>query len=187
MQHCTRDLLNSLNDDYLAKLARRWLDMIALPYDAAGRIDRTRPWIWTGDAQSDYGRISVTPPGGKRRKVGAHQVGFFLRHGYLPPVVRHTVRAASTLDVNPFISLEGGTQADNMRDRDERDGNAPVGTRNGRSKLNERKVANARRAVRCGKPMRAEARRLGVKPRTLRDAVKASGRTWRHVDEPPVE
>lgn len=181
-RHRTRELLKSLPDDYLTRLAHRWLDKIALPYDAAGRIDRTRPWIWTGDAQRGYGRISVTPPGGKRRKVAAHRLGYFLAHGVssLPEVVRHTAQAASTLDVNPFTVLEGGTQRQNIvRDRDERDGNAPVGTRNGRAKLTERKVRNARRAVRRGRSIRAEARRLGVDHKTLSAAVK--GRTWSHV------
>jgi len=113
-RHRTRDLLVSLPDGYLTQLGHRWLGLIDLPYHTDGRVDRSRPWIWTGDAQNGYGRISVTPPNrdgeGKRRKVGAHQIGYFLRWQRLPEVVRHTAAAASTLDVNPFRALEGGTE-----------------------------------------------------------------------------
>jgi hypothetical protein len=180
-QRRTRDLLRSLDDDYLTRLAHRWLDKIDLPYDASGHIDKRRPWIWTGDVQKGYGRVSVTPPdGGKRRKIGAHQAGFYFRWLYLPPVVRHTAAAVSTLDVNPYCSLEGGSQADNILDRDERDGNASKGTRNGRSKLDPQKVCAAREAVQRGESVRSVARQMSVDPKTMRNAVE--GRTWSHVE-----
>lgn len=94
--------------------------------------------------------------GGGRRKVGTHQVGFYLRHGYLPPVVRHTAGAASTLNVNLYLSLKGGDQRKNVvLDRDARDDNTPCGCRNVRSLLTPQKVRIAREAVCWGESVRA--------------------------------
>jgi len=69
--------------------------------------------LWMGAIDSHgYG---VKRFWGKARK--AHRVVFFLANGWWPEVVRHKCENRSC--VNPD-HLEGGTQADNIRDRDGR-------------------------------------------------------------------
>lgn len=170
----THRLLASLSDDYLRRLAFRLLDKADIPRTPTGEYDRTKPWIWKGDTDRDgYGRIKV-----KGRKVAAHRVAFFLAHGYVPGTVRHTAPGLPS-DVNPYRLLPGdGKNRLNMQDRS-RDGNDPVGVRNGRSKLNAQKVRDIRLAVARGDRQARVARDYGVDATTVRDVVRR--RTWSHV------
>lgn len=63
-----------------------------------------------------------------------------------------------------------------MADR-RRDGNDPIGERNGRAKLTRDEVQAIRDAAAAGTPQAALARRYGVHPSTIRDIVR--GRIWR--------
>lgn len=132
-------------------------------------------WEWRGWTDKDgYGRFSI-----RGRKYGAHRVAFELTYGYRPPVVMH--RCDNPACCNPS-HLAGGTQRDNVADRDRKDRQAK-GSRNGRSKLTEEQVRRIKRELRRGEMPQAElARRHGVHNTVIRDIER--GKTWGHVRVP---
>lgn len=127
-------------------------------------------------AQTDsagYGLFSVDG-----RKRLAHRVAYYIEHGALPPVVRHTCDNPAC--VNPE-HLRGGTQQDNIRDRQAKDRQAK-GHQNGRSKLDEQTVLECRKQHANGASIRELARKHNVDRTTMRAALR--GETWSHVPMP---
>ena len=80
-------------------------------------VDRGAPdecWRYSNQRNKNgYALIELVGIGSR----GAHRVSFFLTHGYWPIVARHTCDNRSC--VNPAHILDG-SQADNMRDMDEK-------------------------------------------------------------------
>jgi len=141
----------------------------------SARINFTASCHWW-EAQTDDDGYGIFPVnGGKER---AHRVAYYIEHGQLPPVVRHTCDNPSC--VNP-AHLEGGTQQDNIRDRQARDRQAK-GHENGRSKLDEETVYRCRKRCQEGASYRQLGRELEVDWTTVRAAVR--GETWSHVPMP---
>jgi len=139
------------------------------------KIDRRDPtdcWPWTAATDRDgYGRFSVDG-----RKRPAHRVAFFLKTGTLPAVVRHTCDNPAC--VNP-AHLVGGTQRQNIRDRQRRDRQAK-GSQNGRAKLTEDLVRDLRRRYASENvSYRQLADELDMNRKTISAAIK--GETWVHV------
>ncbi len=108
------------------------------------------------------------------KNVYAHRRAFEEANGYLPRVVRH--RCDNPSCVNPE-HLEGGTQADNMRDRMER-GRAPKGEGHHGAKLTEDNVRYIR-SMRGQTTQQALADEFGVsRPRISKIWNRKS---WSHV------
>lgn len=123
-----------------------------------------------------YGKVCRKVGG--RVIQGAHQYAFYKANGFIPPVVRHVCDNPAC--VNPE-HLVAGTQADNVRDRDER-GRTALGSKSGAAKLTEPMVAAARALYIPGSRefgARALARRFGVDHRSMGRAL--NGETWKHV------
>lgn len=129
---------------------------------------------WQAQADSDgYGLFHIC--GGKKR---AHRVAYYIQHSELPEVVRHTCDNPSC--VKPE-HLKGGTQEDNIADRQAKDRQAKGG-HNGRSKLDEKTVLDCRKRHREGASIRGLAREHQVDRNTMRAALR--GETWSHVPMP---
>lgn len=88
-------------------------------------------------------------------------------------VVRHTCDVPHCINPQHLIA---GTQADNMRDRDQR-GRGPVGEHNGRAKLTPIDVIHIREHLKAALNELAE--QYDVKVGTIADA--AGRKLWKHV------
>jgi len=129
---------------------------------------------WEAQTDDDgYGIFFLN--GGKER---AHRVAFYIEHETLPPVVRHTCDNPACVNNQ---QREGGTQRENIADRQARDRQAK-GHANGRSKLDEETVFQCRKRHRDGASYRELGRELDVDWTTVRAAVR--GETWSHVPMP---
>lgn len=130
-------------------------------------------WLWRGCVDSSgYGLVRIDG-----RLVKAHRYAYERARGAIPPglVVRH--RCDVRRCCNPD-HLETGTQADNMRDRDERGRHVALrGEAHGRAKLTARQASEICAAK--GEPQRVTAARFGVSIYCISDIQR--GKTWRHL------
>jgi hypothetical protein len=134
-------------------------------------------WLWAA-AKTSTGYGNVRMGGGPRK---AHREAYEAEHGAGSAdglVVRH--KCDTRLCVNPD-HLELGTQADNVRDRDERERQAK-GETNGRAKLTDDDV----RAIRATYVLRSRthgqaalARQFGVSGPLIGQITRRE--LWRHV------
>lgn len=171
----THDYLNSLPQHVVAEAHERLLTSIDVAGHPGDFLDPAKPWYWTGcKDKGGYGRISV---GG--RNVGTHQLSFFVEHGRVPPSVRH-VYSGAPHDVNPDRLVAGDAKnRQNMADR-RRDGNDPIGERNGRSKLRKVDIPPIRARGNAGESFDDIAKDYPVHRDTIRDVVRR--KTWKHVE-----
>lgn len=137
------------------------------------RRDDDECWPWTGRTDREgYGVMHA-----EGRFFFAHRASFAIHKGDPIGVVRHTCDNPPCQ--NPRHLLDG-TQADNVRDRENRGrGVRPVGCRHGMAKLDERRVREARRMAAEGLSYAAIGRHFGVSYQAIMSCV--NGRTWRHV------
>lgn len=137
----------------------------------AASVDRSGEChLWKGGHDGKgYGRIRV---GGGRREY-AHRYSFWREHGRWPE--GHVLHSCDTpACVNP-AHLREGTDADNMRDRDER-GRGIRGERHPSAKLSYRIADEIRAEAVAGATRRALAAKFGVTKSGI-DAI-VSGRRW---------
>jgi hypothetical protein len=122
-----------------------------------------------------------------------HRLSYEIAYGPIPPGLMVLHSCDTPACCNP-AHLRTGTQADNMRDRQER-GRTPSGDRHRsvlypesvlrgeqiwNAKLTAQDVRDIRRQHRDGKPQAAIARHYGMSNMAIHDIVR--GRNWRHVE-----
>ena len=144
-------------------------------------------WPWLGSIRPNgYGRFFV---GGKtasgHRYVSAHRFAYELGHGPPPPgkLVCHTCDNKPC--VNP-AHLYVGTEQDNARDREERNGAYRTklqGEAHWRSRLTTKQVIEMRVAYAAGGETHFTlAKRFGIRPRSVGKIVR--GEAWGHAGGP---
>lgn len=132
-------------------------------------------WLWiAGIGSHGYGLI--WRDGAMRL---AHRVAYGIATGPIPEglAVRH--KCDNRLCVNP-AHLETGTQADNLRDMDDRGrrGTTP-GEKHGNVKLSAADIPTIRTRHAAGESQHALAREYGVNQGTISHVVSRT--TWKHV------
>lgn len=138
-------------------------------------------WLWSASTtRTEYGRCHVKVGSSWHSRL-AHRQAWTLAKGEPGPMhVLHRcdVRAC----VNPD-HLFLGTHRDNMDDREAKGRNkphpAPQGSAHHSAILTEARVAEARLRFAAGKSARSIGIEMGVRNRTMLDAIY--GVTWRHV------
>lgn len=144
------------------------------------KVDRHGPddcWPWTDNRYggTEYGQFRIG-----ERGWGAHRVAARIAFGRPPegrPMTLHS--CDHQFCCNP-AHLRYGTQADNVRDKQER-GRQANGERIGLSRLTAAKVAEIRALYRRGHDPNQDAlaKMFGVSSSTIHYVV--TGQTWRHV------
>lgn len=154
----------------VAQIAR-----FALNIDASAGPNACHPWLGNLD-RDGYGNFYPRPRG----RIGSHRFALQLKLGRelaAGEVARHGKTCTTRACCNDRHLLEG-TQADNIRDRDEA-GHAPSGERNWKSKLTAADVLVIRRRIAGGDSQAEIARDLGVGRKCVEHVVH--GRNWKHV------
>ena len=145
--------------------------------DRSGGPDACHPW--TGClSKKGYGCLRITIARGKRRTLGAHRIALAEKRGRpLRPGLGslHTCPGGDNPACCNPKHLREGTNAENMKDRDER-GRAAVGDRNG-ARLHRERLA---RGERHGRPVMTwelvrEIRQEFVAGGTVRDIARRRG------------
>jgi len=138
-------------------------------------------WLWKASTQKGYGQIGVK---GRRAPDKAHRVSWILHYGGIPNGMSVLHKCDNPICVNPS-HLFLGTQADNMRDMDEKGRRISTGAKNQRgehnnaAKLNDALVRYIREQQKIGRSNQSIADEIGVSRRTV--AFVVSGITWSHV------
>lgn len=132
------------------------------------RRGREECWPWKGPPKNTgYGQLRF-----KGKVRSAHQVAFFLTHGYWPPYLRHSCDFGLCCNDAHLIV---GTHAENMRDAVER-GRQPKGEAHWKARLTGADVIAIRADPRgC----RRLAKAYGVTSKNIQNIRKR--KTWRHV------
>lgn len=178
-QHLTRALTETIKG--LIEMAKQKIQQNFFEghRDKIGRGGPDDCWLWTAYRhRQGYGVVRI----GRKVRL-AHRAAYEAVHGKGSAeglVVRH--RCDTPACVNPG-HLELGTQADNVRDRDERERRvAPNGERHGMAKLTEADVREIRATYVRGSSdlgQYALARRFGVAQTLIGNIVRREG--WAHV------
>ena len=130
-------------------------------------------WLWAAATRGGYGAININ---GKLQS--AHRASWELENGPIPEGMHvcHSCDVKSC--VNP-AHLFLGTQADNMRDRDEK-GRGAIGEKIGTSKLTEDDVNKIREEFDYGQFTQQEVGDYyGVSQRAISDILNYN--TWGHI------
>jgi len=155
-----------------------WLIPGAKGFELGDCMEVRRPHPWT-DGKYALVPVNHTPDGRPRVVIGpncvhlSHVVASVI-HGPRPEgeLVRHLDDDVS----NSYPSnLAYGSQKDNIADS-LRNGTFPIGSRNGRARLNEEMVREIRRR---GGGTTQLAREYGVDPKTIKNVL--DGKLWKHV------
>lgn len=135
-------------------------------------VDANGCWNCTSH-RFDKDGYPVTRSNGKSLSASRHV--YQELNGELPTeiVVRHTCDNPRCINPDHLIT---GTQADNIKDRDER-GHGPQGEKNGMAKLNAFDVLRIRKKLR--ETIATLAKTYGVQPRAIADI--ATNKLWKHV------
>lgn len=141
-------------------------------------------WLWTGPQMGwGYGSVSWWFAG-RKVTIGAHQIAFWLTHGWRPSerglVTRH--RCHTPLCCNP-AHLRAGTAAENSADMvgaGRGRGKISRGEAHGRARLTEVAVREILIHLRAGRPIKALAREYGVHRVVIRRIDRGTG--WSHID-----
>ncbi len=136
-------------------------------------IEGCHPWT-ACTTQDGYGLFRINGT-----LTTAHRVSYEITVGPIPDgmVVRHSNRCTTRGCVNPD-HLSTGTQADNMRDRDEA-GRTPRGESSGASKLKKVEVEEIRKRAAAGETQTSISKDYEVTPSTISAIVHR--KTWRHI------
>ena len=131
-------------------------------------------WIWTASRRSGYGQFAVKSAG---RPLLAHRLMFEISRGPIPAGMdcRHSCDVREC--VNPrhlFI----GTRAENLIDMTNK-GRRAIGSRHGRSRIDEADVAVIRSRRSRGDAIDSIAADFGLSPSHVYDVAR--GKKWRHV------
>lgn len=143
-------------------------------WDKVGVRGQRDCWEWQASCFfMGYGQFSI-----KRRNVSAHRFAYTQVFGDIPDGMCICHVCDNRRCVNPN-HLFAGTNADNMADKRKK-GRAPLGSKNGRSKLTEADVLSIRDEYAVGiVSQRGLARRYRVDQRAIHRIVNKI--TWRHV------
>jgi len=136
---------------------------------SVARDKKTGCWLWQRATNKGYGLIRVD---GVMQRV--HRVSFALYCRSISPdeVVRHTCDNPTCMNPTHLI---GGTQTQNIADRDQRKRQAR-GSRHGQSKLKSQEVVAIIAAHAEGESYSALGRRYSVHHTVIRDVVL--GNSW---------
>ena len=127
-------------------------------------------WEWQASrSKRGYGKF-----GWKGEQISAHRLAWIFTNGEIPSglVVRHKCDNRACCNI---AHLELGTQADNVRDRDER-GRGARGSKQGAAMLNEDQVMEIWRLLSEKRTQKEIAAMYGVDQATI--SCIATGRSW---------
>ncbi|MBU1522114.1 MAG: HNH endonuclease [Alphaproteobacteria bacterium] len=151
-------------------------------WDKVEKVDDAHScWEWKGYRRPEgYGRDWIVE-NGRRRKVNAHAIAYFLDTGVWERasdgrVVRH--RCDNPACCRPD-HLQGGSHADNVRDTVTR-GRMRKGASHHNAKFSDRDVRAIRARAAAGEGVRALAREFQTAPSVISCIV--SRKSWGHLD-----
>lgn len=140
-------------------------------------VDKTGDcWTYTGFTRLGYGMVQYKKDDGKWTSMGAHRYSLWISTGQHPGDKFVCHRCDNRLCVRPE-HLFLGTHQDNVNDM--------LSKQRQTSTLTEEFVRQARLAAAKGENVGVMARDAGYTKASVLNAVR--GKTWEHLDTPPVE